>query len=299
MQAPPIVRVRGLQDGSPEAIAVLQYFAPVVSGFVRAQRQNQEIAGLNHTRIVRDFPHMRVSYDRLFGREVVEVDVRADVVREVLRARRLETQDDIAYDGYMALTNVNSVRDDELQVYVNGEMVAQFDFDIDDEMTAILITFGEGGGRFAGAGDTDDRNPERKIRRCLPLREDDEDLQPYTWLYNNDNPVVRQVFRRELTFGLLPTDQNNITIRSIKNNGRANLGYFTAGFFSRAPVKYRRVVSSWRYTMTEDYDLPIQVNDFAIFYEGEYAMDFGEAVSATLDLRPDATVEPYTWLTFE
>lgn len=85
MQAPPVVRVRGLQDGSPEAIAVLQRVAPIVQGFVRSQRQSQEIAGLNHVRIRRDFPDLRVTYDRLFGREVIEVEVKPEIIRAVIR----------------------------------------------------------------------------------------------------------------------------------------------------------------------------------------------------------------------
>lgn len=85
MQTPPVVRIVGVDSGTPLAIALAQRYAGMIQHFVRSQRQNQEIAGLNHVRVSRRFEDVDMTYDRLFGREVLTIEVRPSIVRETER----------------------------------------------------------------------------------------------------------------------------------------------------------------------------------------------------------------------
>ena len=291
MQAAPIVRVRGTEDGSPAAQAVLQYFGPLISGFVRSQRQNQGAGGLRHVRVMRDLGPVRVSYDHLFGREVIEVTVRAEVLEEIERRTRPQTVIDTMLDGYIALVNFNMITDDQLEVYLNDTLLASLDFSANDEYTYFVFAFGPNGMRIPSDDDTNKRLPERPLPKCVPERQDDEGIFTYSGMYGmRDDP--NQIFRFD-DYGPLKLDgKNTVEIRSVKDNGRSTLGFFQAEFFSRAPRRNRTVITSWNYPSPVD-NRTILTNDYRMKFYGTYDPEAMGAQTGTFDLSPTQADDYY------
>ena len=73
MQAPPVVRVQGIAPGSLEAQVLERQFAPGISHFIRAQRQNQGIGGLQVVRNTVRGRYLDVTYTRMHGVETVTI----------------------------------------------------------------------------------------------------------------------------------------------------------------------------------------------------------------------------------
>ena len=73
MQAPPVIRVQGIAPGSLEARVLEQQFAPAISHFIRSQRQNQEIGGLQVVRNTARGRYLDVTYTRMHGIETVTI----------------------------------------------------------------------------------------------------------------------------------------------------------------------------------------------------------------------------------
>lgn len=300
MQAPPIVRVRGAEAGSPEALRILDAFSGVIRTFVGAARQQQATSGLNHVRQMRDFGPIRVSYDRLFGRELIEVLPRPEFLRRVERPVE-EVQEDFLLDGYISFSNVNRVPDDNLEIRLNGELLATLDFAADNEYTCYIFRFGKNGLRVPPYND-DVTLPEPPLVGCIPQRADPAEGQfSYITSYAESRAVIQNVFEIDDYGPLKLYDRNLITVTAVTDNGLGTYGEMTAEFYTRNPSKFRYVPRSWRYTNESGL---IRVNDWTMTYQAYYQPTVNPSENEAtvehtyLDLRPEHA-ESYTYASFE
>jgi len=301
MQAPPVVRVRGADAGSQAAARILNEFAGQIRSMIGAARQQQATSGQNHIRVMRDFGPVRVSYDRLFGREIIEVLPRPELLQPQ-EPPKVERLTDVMLDGYIAVSlQTLETTTAVVGMLVNGERVATLtcepSFDGVGWLSVNYIAYFGDGDKFQGIDDPrryDTTAPVTDVLTVLPDRGASQDSIISDSDNSDDefgNHYISGDYSRFWYAGPLRSELDRLrteTIRlptSVLNAQSANKIEFvrdsidpggsafpspgvsitlTAEFYTRDGRLFRPAMKSWRQVVTPpDF---IWVNDWRVLY---------------------------------
>jgi hypothetical protein len=305
MQAPPVIRVQGIAPGSLEAQVLEQRFAPGISHFIRSQRQNQEIGGLQVVRNTARGEYLDVAYTRMHGIETVTITPKPAFFALVPKARPVQ---DIMLDGYIGV-ELGGVLETtgSVEFYLNGVSLGILPVTGD---TAHIFQFGPNGVNIASEYETTVVPPMPEYGKGLRVVPPRPEVQPvfvngnaYRYVgedefYNNyldigDYPGFyysaiwfgRQYWDRDPTVSRVPDEAVNWTGPNILRAETRSITPWGDGFdddygsmwvtpfgefFMRNPETFRVVTgSSWRYPPSGA-EQSVLVNDKVIFFDGSF-----------------------------
>lgn len=134
------VNIYGVERGSEAEQISLAKSAPYVNWFVGACRTRVQLSELPFFRQYARNNDIDAIYTYSYGAEQIDVAVKYE-------QKSVEKEPvSVDYGGSITFENVNLVRDDNLEVRVNGALLATLDFSYDDENTTYIFVFGAGGG---------------------------------------------------------------------------------------------------------------------------------------------------------